>query len=291
MFSAVLDNAKNGVATEHNLVMLSEFLRHTDHLREIQAAAFGSAWLSFLLAAEMCHVYFLNNNDPPDDLVQASSFALTVMCDVEIDLHVRMEDLPEPWQDLLSDQFFWWNIDLGLCTPFALLLYLALHDRKYQYHVQRSGAERAMKVWVGALHNAGLDLMGYATQEAETIDNILRTMNSRNGSNFRMTHGPYPEDWRVETGPLGEPYPAYFWRSLEGAPIQEDLAVKLLALVRRVKRPQEAVHFDVPGSWETHQDEAEQPSWNVKTWLASMEDSELAQMKADLEQFEAQGFF
>jgi hypothetical protein len=279
-------------STGTNIIMLSEFLRHADHVQDVQATNFCSAWLPHFLAYALCSCRLRDDKSPLQDVLQAASFALGVICDTGLDLHVRLCDLPQAWQSSFPT-FNWLGSNSGYSTPFTFVVKNAIRPLRPWLPVRDRGhgLGTVMRLWLETLHSAGVDLVAYAAQEVEMIDINLPKASSIEQCTYRLSTGPEPDDWRIETGPPGDPYPAYFWRSLEEAPVEEDLAVKVLDLVRRVEHPEESVHFEVPGSWQTHQDEAEQPKWAVKTWLAYMEDGDLTRMEVDLERLDAEEFY
>ena len=122
------------------------------------------------------------------------------------------------------------------------------------------------------------------------INKILLIANSKYGLTCRLLHGPEPDDWKIGTDPPGEVYPAYFWHSVEAAPIGEELAVKVLDLMHQVNHP-ETVRCNVPGRWELDWDDSDDSDWIIKGWLAFLEDSQLEQMEADLECLDAKEFY
>jgi hypothetical protein len=149
----------------------------------------------------------------------------------------------------------------------------------------------AVNIWAHTLYSAGVDLVAYAASEVWTIDKAFETAASRWGVSYRLSHGPEPDDWKIETSPLGEAYPVYFWRLVEltVTPILSELTERLLDIVHRVSNL-DTIHCDMPGQWQEAPNEAERPKWNVEAWLAYMEDSELAQMESDLEELAAEDF-
>lgn len=177
-------------------------------------------------------------------------------------------------------------------TPFAYIF--ARHIAGYAIregkdcHFERLNA--AMRLWVDTLYDAGVDLAAYAENEVWKINQILLIANSKYNFTCRLLHGPEPDDWKIETGPPGKAYPAYFWRSVEAAPIGEELAVKVLDLMHEVNHP-ETVRCNVPGGWELDCDDCDGSDWIIKGWLAFLEDSQLEQMEADLERLDAKEFY
>ena len=91
-------------------------------------------------------------------------------------------------------------------------------------------------------------------------------------------------------GPPGEAHPANFWRGIETAPIEEDLAARVLAVVLRVEHPFDE-HCEAPGAWQTHRYALDEPSWNAMGWLACMDDDGLAEVEAGLEQLGDEEFY
>lgn len=137
------------------------------------------------------------------------------------------------------------------------------------------------------LHDAGVDLAAYAENEIRLIKRILMRVFLKFNITCRLLYGPEPDDWGIEIGAPGEAYAEYFWRGIEAAPIGEELAVKVLDLVHRVKHPG-VEQCDIPGSWQCERDE---PIWNVKGWLAYMMDRDMAQMEMDLEVLDDEEFY
>jgi hypothetical protein len=291
MFPTVLDF--HGDDLELKLHLLTDFLGDADHLREIRAAASRSTWLLFLLAYQICKLSWRYEDEgPPEHAVRDAYFSLSVLCDTELDLHAYKIDLPEAWnQGLYSTLWLDWNS--GSVTPFTYIFadhfdtYGDAERLKYRTFEQLNAA---IRLWVNALHGAGVNLAAYAKEEIWSINVIVKRASSVYDLTCRLLYGPEPEDWRVETDPPGEAYPVYFWRSVEAAPIGKDLAAKVLDLMRRVEHP-EAMHCDVPGSWTRARDDLYNYTWIIKAWLAYMEDRDLAQIEVDLERLDAKEFY
>jgi hypothetical protein len=210
------------------------------------------------------------------------------MCDSGLDLHAPYSSLPGVWQESLSTQ---WIASLDFCnaTPFALI-FAQMLTAYYSNERTPQVLNLAIRFWATTLHGAGVDLAAYAAQEIRIINNILMWVKIQIQVTFRFSHGPEPGDWKVELGPPGEAHPASFWRGIEAAPIEEDLALRVLALVFRMEHPF-AEHYEAPGGWQAHRYALEQPSWNAMGWLASMDDDELAEIEADLERMSAEEFY
>lgn len=277
---------------ESELHSLSEFLGDADHLQEIRATASRSTWLLFALADKVGSLFSRNDfGSPPEHAVQAFRLALGAICDAELDLHAFMSQLPSAWDRALFSTHWLYSDDRDCITPFAYI---------FAYHVDTYGSgeksycpfdrlNAAMRLWVNTIHSAGVDLAAYAGREVWKINRILLKARAQYDFTCRLLHGPEPDDWRIETGPAGEAYPAYFWRGAEAAPIVEELAVKVLVLMHQVKHP-ETVLCNVPGGWELDWDGLNESDWIIKGWLTFMEDSKLAQMEADLERLDAKEF-
>jgi hypothetical protein len=213
------------------------------------------------------------------------------MYNAKLDLHACMNGLHDAWQELLSSAS-WSGLDPGYITPFALLFteWFWNHRSPGINSFDTRSLDSMVRLWVDTIHSAGVDLAAYAEIEVWTIDRILMRVNAKYNLTCRMLHGPKPEDWIIEQNPPGEAYPVYFWRNIEAESIGDELVVKLLDLMHRVEHP-EHVHFDVPGGWTSEWDDLDDYTWYLKGWLASMEDSRLAQIEADLERLDAKEFY
>lgn len=272
---------------ETSLRMLSKFLEDADHVTEVRVAASRSSWLLFVLAENITALSWDNHGkNLPKHAVRAFCSALSVMCGTGLDLHAHSDHLSEAWQDTMRN-VDWITSQVAYITPFTLTFALLLFPIRVEHNPRK--LTTAMSLWVHTLHSAGEDLASYAAQEVSMINKLLKSASSKWEIALRISHGPKPDDWGIETGPPGEAHPAYFWRSIEAAPICEDLAVKVLDLTRRVNHP-ETAHCKVPGSWQAHGDELEQSTWKVKGWLAYMEDGDLSRMEADLEGLDDEEF-
>jgi hypothetical protein len=263
---------------------LSEFLEEEDHVREIRATASRSTWLLFAIAHKIfktfCQYKALH---PPENVVKSCRFALTVICGTKLDIHAYMEGLPEDWTSVLSTAA---DTPIPNITAFAFIIAYWISWNSPDY-LSFERINEAINLWVDTLHDAGVDLAAYAQQEVWTINKILMRLLSEREITCRLLHGPKPDDWRIEAGPPGEAHPAYFWRSVEATPISEELATKVLDLIRRLKNSN-TVQCDIPGSWQPERDE---PTWDAKGWLACTEDSDMAQMEMDLEQLDDESFY
>jgi hypothetical protein len=279
--------ATSHINTEVDLDLLSELLGSADNLREIRANASCSTWLLFVIAHKLSNLFATSQEAPPPLHVQACCFALGVACGTGLDLHACIGELPKEWK---SSILIVANSEFAALTPFAFIfaywstLYYDDYEAEHRYF-QRLDA--ALRLWVNTLYNAGVDLAAYAEHEVWTISKILARGIPRHYVFCRLLYGPEPDDWRVETGLPGEVYPAFFWRSVESAPIGEDLAAKVIDLVHRVENL-DNVQRNVPGSWQMGQDE---PTWDVHGWLQCKEDSDMAQMETDLEQLDDEEFY
>lgn len=290
MFPAALD--PSSMHLEIEVDWMSEFLGHADHVQQIRATAPHSIWLLFVLASNISKLFWDHaNGSPPKKAVWACSFALAVLCDTELDLHADVGILPEDWSRALFSAN-WIGLKFAYTTPFSFIF--ATWFTEYGFTEQSfrhlEALNGAVRLWVNTLHVAGVDLAAYAEIEVWTIDRILMKVSANYDVTCRLLHGPQPGDWRFENGRLGEACPAYFWRGIEATPISEDLATKVLDLMHRVEHP-EAVHCDVPGGWESDWDDSDDIDWIIKGWLAFLEDSQLAQMEADLERLDPKGFY
>lgn len=272
---------------ETSLHWLSDFLGDADHLREIQANESHYGWLLFALA-EKIGMLFWSENRHHKHATRLCRFALTAICDTELDLHSHMYDLAGSWQHAL-DTVDWMGSDSAKMTPLAFLFAHWL----FIYHIIGDMSrgfeplEATLRLWVYTLHDAGVDLAAYAEHEVWLINKILMRASSTRNARCRLFHGPVPNDWRIEKGPPGEAYPACFWRNIEAAPIDEDLATKVLDLMYRVGHV-DNVQRNVPGSWQIGQNEL---TWDVHGWLAYKKDSDMVQMELDLEQLDDEEFY
>lgn len=218
-----------------------------------------------------------------------------MLCDAGCDLNVYLSDLAPAWQAVF-DEHWWMALEDTEITPFAFILIISLHAWEVYTPSESSCGEissvldAVTKLWVNTLHKSGIDLVAYATHEESLIEAILMRSTSKWAGAFRFSCGPDPDDWRIETGPPGEAYVAYFWRSIETAPVGEELAAKVLDLIHRRDYP-DIVQCDVPGGWQTRRDNLEHPTWNVYGWLAYMVDIDVAPVEMDLEQLEDEEFY
>ena len=286
----MLPTAYGFVRFRHNLHAISEFLRDTDHVQAIKDAAVESAWLLWVLTKNTCDyfAYYFDEGNFHEKLIQAACFALTVMCKSGLDLHAPISSLSDVWKECLTSHWLV-TLDLHNVTPFTSIF--AKMFSTYHFNGRRSEAlNQTINFWATTLHGAGVDLAVYAAQEIRIINRILTCARVQHQITFRFSHGPEPGDWKVELGPPGEAHPANFWRGIETAPIEEDLAARVLALVLRVEHPFDE-HCEAPGAWQTHRHAVEEPSWNAMGWLASMDDDGLAEVEADLEQLGDEEFY
>jgi hypothetical protein len=201
-----------------------------------------------------------------------------------------VQRLPRDWRNVLYAKANSGSVGI---TPFALIFAYWIEPYKW-YAPSKPDAvrwlQRVIGLWVNTLHDAGIDLAAYAGNEVWRINRILLGANSRFDFICRLLHGPEPDDWKLETGPFGEAYPAYFWRGIEAIPIGDDLETRVLDLMHWVEHPK-AVCYNVPGRWTRDWDAANEYTLIIKGWLASMEDSDLAQMEVDLEELDAEEFY
>lgn len=273
---------------ETSLRMLSKFLEDADHVTEVRIAASRSSWLLFVLAENITALSWDNHGKSlPKHAVRAFRSALTAICGTGLDLHAHSDHLSEAWQDTMRN-VDWITPQVAYITPFTLTFALLLFPIRVEHSPRK--LTTAMSLWVHTLYSAGVDLVAYATQEVSTINKLLTSASSKWEVALTMSHGPEPDDWGIETSVPGEAYPVYFWRGIEAIPIGGEIAVKVLELMRWVEYSK-AVQSNVPGSWQMHRDELEQPTWDVRAWLAYTEDSRLAQMEADLEGLSDQEFY
>jgi hypothetical protein len=270
----------------------SEFLGDADHVREIRATPSRCAWLPFVLAHNISKLFWRYGiAPPPENAVWACSFALTVLWNAELDLHANRGTLPKAWNEALFSAK-WIDLRRAYTTPFALIFakWFAEYEISEQNDRYLAPLDAAMRLWVETIYGAGVDLAAYAKTEVWTVKRILMRVSAHYDFACRLYYGPQPDDCRLEIGRPGEACPAYFWRGIEAMPIDEDLAAKVLDLMHRVEHP-EAVHCDVPGGWDSDWDDLNDSDWIIKGWVSNMEDSELAQMEADLERMDAKEFY
>jgi hypothetical protein len=273
---------------EADAYSLSEFLGDADHLREIRNTASYSTWILFVIARKISDLFARGDKRQREHAVRAFCFALTVLCDTELDLHARMEELPEEWYSVLDSVL---NSCFAHTTPFAFIF--AYHIDCWpgtEEKIRFECLDEVIRLWVNTIYGAGVDLIAYAEQEVWGINVVMMRVLPEHDLVCRLLHGPEPDDWRLETGPPGEVQPAYFWRSVEAAPIVEDLTTKVLKLMHRVEHP-EAVHCEVPGSWEADWEDPGQSLWIIKGWLTFLEDEDLARMEEDLAGLDAEKFY
>ena len=273
-----------------NLQMMSDFLGDAGHVHAIRDAAVESAWLLWVTVVDICHLfaYCVNEANPREETIRAGCFALTVVCDSGLDLHTPCNSLPGVWKG--------WSLSQGLkipdfynCTPFAFI-FVRLIFRGWTIVCPPWVLNQVIKLWATTLHSAGVDLAAYAAQEIRIINRILMWASIQYQITYRFLYGPEPSDWKLKLGPPGEAYPANFWRGVEAVPVEEDLAVRVLAVVLRVEHPF-AEHCEAPGGWQMHRYALEEPSWNAVGWLACMDDDDLAKVEADLERLGAEEIY
>ena len=273
-----------------NWYAISEFLRDTDHVQAIRDAAVESAWLLWVIAQNICDLFGWVNHigSLRKETIQNVCFALTVMCDSGLDLHAPYSSLPGVWAECLARRWIA-TPDFYNGTPFALVFDEMLSAR-YEDGRTPLALNQVISLWATTLHGAGVDLAAYAAREIQIINRILMRARIQHQITFKFSHGPEPSDWKLELGPPGEAYPAIFWRGIEAVPIEEDLAVRVLALVFRVEHPFDE-HCEAPGAWQTHRHVLEESSWNAVGWLACMDDNGLAEVEAGLEQLGDEEFY
>jgi len=292
MFPTILNYRFSCSVLEIELDWISEFLGDEDNVQEVRATASCSTWLLFTLAHKISHLFWISRyGDLPEHAVRTCRFALAVFCDTELDLHARIGELPKEWRRALYSAR-WIDLNHANTTPFAYIFvrWFTEHGFTSPNHQLLKAFEATTRLWVDTLHGAGVDLAAYAENEAWIINKILMRVSAEKGFTCRLLYGPEPDDWRIETSPPGEAHPVYFWRRIEATPIEEELALKVLDLMRRVEHPED-VYCDVPGRWEIDQDDLEESDWIIRGSLAFMEDSKLAQVEADLERLDAEEFY
>ncbi|GAB7332732.1 hypothetical protein MBLNU13_g04475t2 [Cladosporium sp. NU13] len=275
---------------EFNLQMVSDFLGDADHVHAIRAAAAESSWLLWVIAQNLCELfaYYVDEDDPCEEAIRAGCFALKVMCDSGLDLHAPHGSLPGVWEKELTPLWLM-SPDFHYGTPLTLIVAETLNSYYAKGRIPRV-LNQVLNQWATTLHDAGVDLAAYAEYEAWAVNRTLKRLQWTYNITCRLLHGSEPGDWRIEMGPPGEPYPANFWRGIEAAPIEEDLAAKVLNLKIQVEDPY-AVHCEAPGGWQVHRHALEQPSWNAVGWLAYMDDDGLAKIETDLERLGAEEFY
>lgn len=293
LFASVFNFREPSADVGSSLSMLHAFLEDSGHVEEIRSAAFPCSWLLFALAADLAAAAF-SSAERRDEAINLTCFVSARLRSVGICMHTRLSELPGDWQvlfilvSLVRGSAHWTSevhewIREADPTAFLILILPALRT-------PRSDFSEVMRLWILALHDAGIDLEDYVDKEIWRLEHVLRNMARMGTQVYGISHGPSPCDWGIKMSPPGQADVKYFWRGVETNSVTQELAAKVCGIMRHVEDPQSMRH-EMPGRWIEEDGTSELLEHTLERWLACMEDSKLAQMESDTEEETAEVFY